>query len=381
MSSNLRLVAVLAGTAGLVLASPAFTASPPPDACAPLADIHFSTPPTFTTTSHRFTSGAVELGGCLYRPKGLERFPVIVLVPGSEDTPTAASIYNVIHAKAFAAAGMGLLSFDMRGLGASGGTPTGTDFSQRAEDVAAAVRSVRSLPSTSDVGVVGLSQAGWAVPQALRPDDGVALVILVSPAGVCPHDQVAFFIRNLALGLGIAPADAADVETLHRTVVRYYATGEGYEAAQRLAAADAAKPWFERFRANDQWDEKIAPGGKLLTPPELARAWKERPGDFEFYRAPSTFADYRKIYERLDRPTLVVQGSADTLVPIADANALFAAAFRNNGNRDTEIRVFAGATHGIQDGPSVRPAYLDAITAWAAKRFAAHPSSTQRSHQ
>src|SRR4051794_24140917 len=73
-----------------------------PQACAPVASIPFATPPPFETTSLRFDSGGVELGGCLYRPQGLARFPVVVLVAGSDGAPTAASIYSVIHAKAFA---------------------------------------------------------------------------------------------------------------------------------------------------------------------------------------------------------------------------------------------------------------------------------------
>jgi pimeloyl-ACP methyl ester carboxylesterase len=366
-------------TAGLLLSPPALRAAPVPvptlavgGACDPAPAIPLGSPPRFSTQSTRFLADAgVALGGCLYRPLGSARFPVLVMVAGSGDDPSAADYYTVMHAQALAARGIGVFAFNKRGVGNSGGVATGTDFKQRASDVVAAVRFVRALPATTHVALWGVSQAGWVIPQALRKNDGVEFVILVSPAGVSPHDQMAFYIRNLALRLGCSPAQAAKAEHLHRTVVRYYATGTGYAAAQALVNAYKAEPWFERFRTNGEWNEKIGPGGRLMTPAELARAWQQHPGDFAFYRAPSIFADYRAIYEALDRPTLIVHGLADSFVPVADSRAAFAAAFAKNGNKAVEFKVFAGAEHGVLDGQQVRPAYLDLIAGWASKQFAA----------
>lgn len=338
-------------------------------ACEPVNAIPFKQPPPFEMKSYRFSAGDVDLGGCLYKPKDADRFPVIVLVSGSDDVPTASDIYSVIHAKAFAARGVGVFAFNKRGLGDSGGVVTDTGFKERGADVAAAVRFVRSLPATTHVGLWGASQAGWVVPQALAPNDGIEFVILVSPAGISPSDQVAFFIGNVALHLGLSAAEAARAERLHRTVVRYYATGEGYAEAQAVVDVDRKMPWFEKFRANDRWDEKISAEGRLLTPAELAEAWKTRPNDFSFYRAADTFADYQRFYLALTRPTLIVQGSDDSIVPVKEANQVFATAFRINKNRNVEFKLFNGAGHGIQDGPRVRQAYLDFISEWASRQF------------
>ncbi len=360
--------------AGLLLSPPASRA-PAPGACDPLPEDALDAPPAFATQSLLFRTGdGVTLGGCLYLPQTGSRFPVLVMVAGSGENPSAADPYTVAHARAFAAKGIGVFAFNKRGVGNSGGVPTGTDFEQRAADVAAAVRFVRTLPAISHVGLWGVSQAGWVIPQALRPHDGVELVILVSPAGVNPNDQMAFFIHNLALRLGLSAEQAGKAERLHRTVVAYYATGQGYAAAQALADQYRREPWFERFRTNGEWNERIGAGGRLLTPAELARAWQQHPRDFEFYRAPSVFADYRRVYEALDRPTLIVHGSADTLVPVAASLAAFAAAFARNGNRAVTIKVFDGAEHGVEDGPSIRPEYLDLAGGWARDRFGAKPA-------
>jgi len=53
----------------------------------------------------------------------------------------------------------------------------------------------------------------------------------------------------------------------------------------------------------------------------------------------------------------------------ADSRAAFAAAFAKNGNRAVELKVFDGAGHGVLDGPSLRPAYLELVSDWASERF------------
>jgi hypothetical protein len=358
-------------TAGLSLSLPApGSAAPRLGACDLLAEIPFASAPPFAAQSLRFRAdAAVTLSGCLYRPQGSARFPVLVMVAGSGDAPFAADVYTRLHARALAQRGIAVFAFDKRGVGSSEGAPTGTDFKQRADDVAAALRFVRALPMTSRIAVWGVSQAGWVIPQALRKNDGVEFVILVSPAGVNPYDQMAYYFRNLASRLGCTQEQAAAVERLYRAVVRYYATGKGYEAARRQLDIVKGQPWFEQLRASAEWNESTDLGGRLLAPAELARAWKERLKPFAFYRAPSVFADYRPVYEALDRPTLIVHGADDTVVPVADSHATFAAAFARNRNRAVQFKVFAGAEHGLPDGPGARPDYLDFIAGWARERF------------
>ena len=338
-------------------------------ACEPVSHITFSTPPQFTTQSYTFPSGGIVLSGCLYRPIGATSFPVIVEVSGSDDTPTASGIYDVIHAKALTTKGVGYFSYNKRGIGGSGGTLTDTNFAERATDVANAVAFARSLPGTKGVALLGFSQAGWVIPLALRANDGVEFVVMTSPSGVNAYEQTAYFVRNVMLGLGASPADAAKAETTHLTVVKYYATGRGYRAAQDLVNRFTSEAWFEKFRTNDAWNERIGPGGRLLTPAELKRAWVERVDDFRLYRAASTFTNCEPIYARLDRKTLIIEGTGDTTVPVEESEAVLRRVFAKNGNRNVEFKLFDGAEHGIQDGPRVRAAYLDFLGDWIVKAF------------
>jgi hypothetical protein len=197
--------------------------------------------------------------------------------------------------------------------------------------------------------------------------------VLISPGGVNPYERMAYFVRQLALSLGSTKDEAAKAERVHRALWLYYSNGKGYDAAQALVNKYKSEPWFERFRTNDVWPEGIGAGGRIMLPAELARAWKEKPAEYGFYSAPSLYADYQPIYQALDRPTLIVQGSADSKVLYTDSNAAFAAAFAKNGNHAVEYKLFDGAEHGIFDGDAVRPAYLDFISAWVSQHFGVKP--------
>jgi pimeloyl-ACP methyl ester carboxylesterase len=337
------------------------------DACAPIKDLKFSTPPRFETESIVFRSGTVELEGCLYKPEGRARFPVMVEVAGSDQVPMAAHVYTVIHAKALAAKGVGMFAINRRGYGNSGGTANETDFSERADDIARAIVVMHKLPTVTDVGMLGFSQGGWVAPNALRPRDGVHGIILVSPSGVNPFEQIAYFIRGVAKALGLSEAEAAKAEEIHRAVFHYYASGRGYRAAQDLVSRYASEPWFEKFRTNEEWNERIGAGGKLLTPEELHAAWVKQADEFAIYRSPSTFANYTSSYRKLDRPTLIVEGSADTFVPPEASVQAIRSALQPSSRAQVEFKTFEGAEHGIQDGPRVRAAYLDFMSDWAAK--------------
>jgi len=69
-------------------------------------------------------------------------------------------------------------------------------------DAANVIRAARQLENVKRVGVWGISQAGWIIPYALSEKPPVEFAILVSPAGVHPHEQMGFFLHNQPEELG-----------------------------------------------------------------------------------------------------------------------------------------------------------------------------------
>ena len=114
----------------------------------------------------------------------------------------------------------------------------------------------------------------------------------------------------------------------------------------------------------------MTPGGHILAPDQLASAIRERPDQFELYRAASTFRSYRRDYESLRLPTLVIYGSNDQLIPVMLSKPIFESALADDRGHIHEFRVFDGADHDIQtpDG-SVLPEYLAVMVSWARARF------------
>ncbi len=319
----------------------------------------------YTTRDLRFRSGALELSGRLYAPVGVERYPVLVAVTGSGDVSVIGDDDTKALAMAFTAAGIGVLAYDKRGTGASTGVATGTDFRALGADAAAAIRFARGLPGVERVGVWGISQAGWVIPYALREKPGAAFAILVSPAGVNPHEQVTYFLHRQMRALGLSEAEASAADTIHIVTALYYASGRGYRAAQATVDRYRGMSWFHRVVTNRFWDDMTGEG-RLFTPAELAAAVAKNPGGFDLYRSKSSFVDYSTLYESLTLPTLVIYGAQDELVPIDHSRAVIEPALRRRGSMPYQFRVFEGVGHDIQT-PDHRllPDYLDFIVGWA----------------
>jgi pimeloyl-ACP methyl ester carboxylesterase len=221
------------------------------------------------------------------------------------------------------------------------------------------------------VGLWGINQAGWIIPYAMRERPGADLVILVSPAGVNPYEQVAFFLQRQARGWGLGEAEAARADSMHRASSLYYAGTRSHDEAQAVVDRYRGEPWFERVVTHPYWDEMTS-DGRLLTPSDLAAALAARPGDFEIYRSASSFLDYGAVYQELSVPTLVIYGADDALVPVARSRDVIEPALRRPGAA-YQVRVFEDADHDMEapDG-KVRPDYLSFMVAWVRSRVGAN---------
>jgi len=328
------------------------------------------TPPAYVTSDAVVAAGEVTLSARLYAPPERERYPVVVLVSGSGNESVIDGVYTQILAGAFAARGIGVLAYDKRGTGRSSGDFTGSDFESLGGDAAAVVRYAQGLPQADRVGLWGISQAGWIAPYAVRQSRDLAFAILVSPGGVNPFEQVAYFLRTQALSWGLTPEEVDAADRMHRAVSLYYSGRASYRSAQAEVDRHRDARWFRGVITHPYWDE-MTPEGRILDPQQLAAALRERPGAFEIYSSPSTYVNYARDYRVLRRlPTLIIYGGADELVPPALSQPLFERALRGERRHAHEFRVFEGASHDITTPEGrVLPEYLDAMTGWAAAQF------------
>ena len=261
---------------------------------------------------------------------------VIVAVHGAASGTRDHRLYRHLH-EVLPPAGIGVITFDRRGDGASTGDPSAGLFELQAADalaVAAAVDAAR-------IGLWGWSQGGWVAPIAATISQEVAFLALIASTGVSPHEQMLYAnerqLRRAGYGLEPIHRALGLRRDLHAwTLDPDPATGT--KLAASLAAA-RSEPWWE-----------------------LTYLPSELPNDSERKDwATELSFDPRAVFERVKAPALLFYGADDGWTPVdASVDAWRAAV----GDR-AEVVVLASASHDLTlpDG-SLPPAYEERLVEW-----------------
>src|SRR5262249_50064703 len=138
--------------------------------------------------------------------------------------------------------GVAILSYDKRGVGASTGDWNTASFDDLAGDVVAAFEYLkrRSDIDPTQIGLFGVSQAGWVMPIAAVQAPDIAFVISVSGAGVSTTETTFDQTRSEMTAAGRRPDVIEQVVGLMRLQYRYAQRSDGWDdymaARQQLAA-------------------------------------------------------------------------------------------------------------------------------------------------
>jgi pimeloyl-ACP methyl ester carboxylesterase len=233
------------------------------------------------------------------------------------------------------AAGIGVVTFDRRGDGASTGDASRGRFQLQVDDALA----VRAALDVERVGMWGFSQGGWIAPLAAAQSDRVAFVVGVASTGVTPSVQMLYATaRQLRLaGYGTdVVTRALDLRERFEDAVHDRPVDEEALRADLLAALD--EEWYPH----------------LFLPPttlddEGKRLWIE---EMDF--------DPEPIFAQVRVPALLFFGERDSWTPVPES----AAAWRR-AKPDAEIAVVSEAEHDmtLPDG-SIAPEYERTLVTW-----------------
>ena len=273
--------------------------------------------------------GAI-LSGSLYTPTSQGPHPALVFVHGSGPQ---IGLDNWPMADRFARAGIACLSFDKRGTGNSTGDWQQADFDLLADDVVAAVDALRRRPDIrpDQIGLWGVSQAGWVIPVAANKSNHIAFCIPVSGGAVSPAEQELWRRTQYLRFFG---CDSRLLEAMRRGVAMHF-----------------------------QW-EQLYKAGKFPIPP----LFEMEPLDM--------YLDAPAAIRRVRQPVLAIFGESDVLTPPRESAAIWANQLHAGGNRDYSVRLFPHATHGllVSDRPfealpesRLAPGYLKTMVDWIAK--------------
>jgi pimeloyl-ACP methyl ester carboxylesterase len=269
----------------------------------------------------RFSSGSIQLAGTLIAPRANARHPVTILVHGSG---AESREYILPFARFLVRRGMALLTYDKRGVGGSTGDWKTASFDDLAGDVVAAVEYLKTRKDIDrdQIGLLGVSQAGWIMPLAAVQTPGVAFLVSISGAGVPAAETTIDQAQNEMKAQGMRPEAVAQIVSLMKLQYAFARTGRG-------------------------WDEYASARGTLAsrmgTPPETFPGTPDHPY-WEFIRR-SFFYDPSTALRRLQVPTLAIFGELDNNILAEKNRAAWEAALRAGGNRDYTLRILAGANH------------------------------------
>jgi pimeloyl-ACP methyl ester carboxylesterase len=159
-------------------------------------------PTNFRTEDVVFASASITLAGTLLTPP--HPVAAVVLVHGSGPEKRMLEL-----AARLAGRGLAVLTYDKRGVGASGGVYAGPEVGTNnvdaanlallAADASAATNALAArLPARrGPIGLLGCSQAGWVIPLAAIKNPAVGFMVLFSGPVVSAREQLRFqFFTN-----------------------------------------------------------------------------------------------------------------------------------------------------------------------------------------
>jgi pimeloyl-ACP methyl ester carboxylesterase len=305
----------------------------------------------------RFTNQDVQLTGTLIAPVTRGTHPAIVLVHGSGAENRA---YMLPWARFLIRHGIAVLGYDKRGVGGSTGDWTAATYEDLAGDAVAAVEYLKTRRDIDarQIGLLGISQAGWIMPLAAVRARDVAFLISISGAGVTPAETTIDQARNEMTMTGMPAATVADITQLMGLQYDFARTGKGWDAYAAARATLVAR---------------------MGPPPETA--FPSTPDHPQWQAIKRTyFYDPTPTLRQLRVPTLAIWGSLDNNI-VADKNKpAWEEALKAAGNRDYALVVIPQADHAMLEakvGSNAEtkslqrfvPAYFTTVEDWLAKHL------------
>jgi pimeloyl-ACP methyl ester carboxylesterase len=272
-----------------------------------------------------------------YSPAGAT---VVVAVHGATHGTRDHPLYRQLH-EVLPPAGIGVITFDRRGDGASTGDPSAGLFELQAAD-ALAVAAAVDAPC---IGLWGWSQGGWVAPLAATMSDRVAFLVLLASTGVSPHEQMLYANQEQLRRAGYGSDVVGRVLDLRRALeswTRHPDPAAGASLAHALADG----------RNEVWWDLTYLPS-QLPDDPERQE-----------WAAEMTF-DPLPTFEKVRVPVLLFYGADDGWTPV-DASV---EAWRKAAGDRAEVVVLPAASHELTlpDG-SLAPGYEERLVEWSVQR-------------
>ena len=154
----------------------------------------------------------VTLSGVIYLPADPGVYPGSVFVHGSGRNPRLP--YKSLWVSGFVSRGFAVFAYDKRGVAESGGRCCPQIMPQLAGDAMGAAEAARGYPEidAARVGLHGVSQAGWIIPNAAARDPLIKFALIISGPTVSVGHENLYSDLTDERGCGAAGMSIAEAE-------------------------------------------------------------------------------------------------------------------------------------------------------------------------
>lgn len=308
--------------------------------------------PPYVRREIRFTNGQVVLAGTLFLPRSSGRHPAVVAVHGATGRTRDNPDYRLL-AELLPPNGIAVLLYDGRGAGQSTGTFLTASFADLAKDAIAGVRELMGRPEIDPhrIGLWGISQGGWVLPQAAVLSNSVAFLIVVSGMDDTAAHQMDYLTTASLNNFGFSEEDVKKMLKVRQMVNEYYRGHISGEEAEKQIQPASKEPWFPLAFIHFPLPKNVKEGKWFY--------------QMDFDPAP--------LWKKITIPVLVLYGENDQEVPSAKEASLFRADLEKAGNQAFVIKVFPSANHELLVVPSesepwhwryIAPEYQTTLVNW-----------------
>ena len=299
-----------------------------------------------------------ELQGTLTYPTTKSKsFPAVVLMHGSGRNVRDYNVYGhksfLVMADYLSRNGVGVLRYDKRGCGESGGDFDAATYDDFASDGWSAVQYLKNRNDIdfNTIGIAGHSEGGSTGPMVAAEHELDFLILLGAPGLPYPLAD-SLYSSGMAKARGYSEEQIRRESQVHDTMIHY-----ALDMQLGQALDDSIKNLA--FRNRKDLSELQGLTGKDLD--EMIEffyiEYYARPAFKEFWEGPSP-EEYLK---QVQCPVLSIGGSLDLNVPGAASVAAIDKALKAAGNTEVNSRLIPDLNHMLQPAKKGLPEEVDSI--------------------
>ncbi|TCC86459.1 alpha/beta fold hydrolase [Pedobacter frigiditerrae] len=191
-----------------------------------------------------FQSGKNLIKGDLYLPATEGKHPVVVFAHGSGAATRGVGFFTTF----FLQLGIGILTFDKQGAGASSGDWETASFDELANDIIAGVDFLKASKSIDPhkIGIMGNSQGGWTGSIAASKVKDLAFLVMRVGAGENVFNTISHEYKSSLLADGFTTSEINEIMAMYHANWDLAAKGKTWEDGNKQILSYRDKEWFKK---------------------------------------------------------------------------------------------------------------------------------------